>query len=193
MALVNRSKTAARSASGEVTTKEIVQRQHDLIRELHELLTTYGPTWYTEEIDLRLSETLAMGTSVTQPHATLVTIEDTRNSNRPVDHTLCWAGWSPLSSLAKTARRAPVNQLTLEGPMIPASQSLKTRIEELRALRRPLWERFESNPTEIQLAAELRIIDDLIADYNEKRITATTKRPNPATAPLQCARSAAPS
>jgi len=32
-----------------------------------------------------------------------------------------------------------------------------------------LWERFESNPTEIQLAAELRIIDDLIADCNEKR------------------------
>jgi hypothetical protein len=52
--------------------------------------------------------------------------------------------------------------------MIPASQSLKMRIEELRTLRKPLWERFESNPTEIQLAVKLRIIDDLIADCNEK-------------------------
>ena len=77
--------------------------------------------------------------------------------------------------------------------MRPTLQSLNMRMKELRTKRKPLWERFESNPTEIQLAAELRIIDDLIADYNEKRITATTKRPNPATAPLQCARSAAPS
>jgi len=58
--------------------------------------------------------------------------------------------------------------------MIPAAQSLKMRIEELRTLRKPLWERFEKNPTEIQLAAKLRIIDDLIADCNEKRIAATT-------------------
>jgi len=42
-------------------------------------------------------------------------------------------------------------------------------MKELRTKRKPLWERFESNPTEIQLAAELRIIDDLIADCNEKR------------------------
>ena len=62
--------------------------------------------------------------------------------------------------------------------MIPASQSLKMRIEELRTLRKPLWERFESNPTEIQLAVKLRIIDDLIADCNEKRITAATKQSN---------------
>jgi len=67
--------------------------------------------------------------------------------------------------------------------MIPAAQSLKMRIEELRALRKPLWEQFENNPTEIQLAAKLRIIDDLIADCNEKRIAAATERPNPATAP----------
>jgi hypothetical protein len=53
--------------------------------------------------------------------------------------------------------------------MILAPKSLKTRMEELRAKRKSLWERFESNPNEIQLAAELRIIDDLIADCNEKR------------------------
>jgi hypothetical protein len=70
--------------------------------------------------------------------------------------------------------------------MIPAAQSLKMRIEELRTLRKPLWEQFESNPTEIQLAAKLRIIDDLIADCYEKRIALVTKRTNPATAPSAC-------
>jgi hypothetical protein len=53
--------------------------------------------------------------------------------------------------------------------VIPASKSSKMRIEELRTKRKPLWKRFESNPTEIQLDAELRIIDDLIADGSEKR------------------------
>jgi hypothetical protein len=53
--------------------------------------------------------------------------------------------------------------------MRPTLQSLNMRMKELRTKRKPLWERFESNPTEIQLAAELRIIDDLIADCNEKR------------------------
>ena len=53
--------------------------------------------------------------------------------------------------------------------MVPGSKLPKMRIKELRAEREPLWERFESNPHEIELAAELRIIDDLIADCNEKR------------------------
>jgi hypothetical protein len=53
--------------------------------------------------------------------------------------------------------------------MITASKSPKKRMEELRRKRKPLWERFESNPNEIQLAAELRIIDDLIAECNEQR------------------------
>jgi hypothetical protein len=53
--------------------------------------------------------------------------------------------------------------------MTPTLQSLNMRMKELRTKRKPLWERFESNPAEIQLAAELRIIDDLIADCNEKR------------------------
>jgi hypothetical protein len=39
----------------------------------------------------------------------------------------------------------------------------------LREERKPLWERFESHPHEIELAVKLRIIDDLIAEYNEKR------------------------
>jgi hypothetical protein len=42
-------------------------------------------------------------------------------------------------------------------------------MEELRTKRKSLWDRFESNPNEIQLASELKIIDDLIADCNAKR------------------------
>jgi hypothetical protein len=178
---MNRSKPATRSDSEQVATDEMVERQQDLIRELHELLTAYGPTWYTGEIDSRLRETLAMCTSLTQARATLVTIEQTRNSNHFMNHPLCGerievcvkdtlglAGWSLLSSLANTATGLPDNQLTFGSLGIPASKSQKMRIEELRTMRKPLWERFEKNPTEIQLAADLRIIDDLIADCNER-------------------------
>jgi len=35
-----------------------------------------------------------------------------------------------------------------------------------------LWERFENNPNEVQLAARLKIIDDLIAECSEQGITA---------------------
>jgi hypothetical protein len=61
------SKAAARSDSGQMATREILERQQELMRELHALLTNYGPTWYTEEIDSRLSETLAMSTSHKKP------------------------------------------------------------------------------------------------------------------------------
>jgi hypothetical protein len=179
---MNSSKPATRSDSEEEATDEIVERQQDLILELHELLTAYGPTWYTEEIDLRLRETLALCTSITQAHATLLTIEQTRNSNRVMNYTHCgdqfeacvrdtlgWAGSSPLNSLANTATGPLASQLTLGSLGIPASKSPNMRIKELRKMRKPLWERFEKNPTEIQLAADLRIIDDLIADCNEKR------------------------
>jgi hypothetical protein len=53
--------------------------------------------------------------------------------------------------------------------MLTVSKSPKTRIEKLREERKPLWKRFESHPHEIELAVKLRIIDDLIAEYNEKR------------------------
>ena len=64
---MNRSKAAVGSDSEQVATDEIVERQQELIRELYDLLTTYGPTWYTEEIDSRVSETLAMSTSTKNP------------------------------------------------------------------------------------------------------------------------------
>jgi hypothetical protein len=176
------SKAAAGSDSEQVATDEIVQRQQDLLRELHELLTAYGPTWYTEELDSRLSETLAKCTSVTQSRATLITMEQTRISNGFMNHPLCGerieghvrdtlglADWSLLSSLANTTTGSPADQLTLGSLGIPASKSPSMRINELRKMRKPLWERFEKNPAEIQLAADLRIIDDLIADCNEKK------------------------
>ena len=179
---MNGSKVAARSDSEQAATDEIVERQQDLIRELYDLLTAYGPTWYTEEMDSRLRKTLAMCTSVTQASAPLVTIEQTRNSNRSISHaffgdrfepfvrdTLGCAGWSPQNSFAKIAMVPQTNQFALGGPAIPALKSSKMRIEQLRTMRKLLWERFENNPTEIQLAAELRIIDDLIADCSEKR------------------------
>jgi len=44
---------------------------------------------------------------------------------------------------------------------IPYSEEL--RLRGLRAERRTLWIRFEENPSQIHLAAELKIIDDQIA------------------------------
>jgi hypothetical protein len=44
---------------------------------------------------------------------------------------------------------------------IPYSENL--RLQGLRAERRILWKRFEDNPSEIHLAAKLKIIDDQIA------------------------------
>jgi len=122
---VNASKPVTRSNSEQVATDALLERQQELIRELHELLTTYGPVWYTAEIDARLSEALAMST--------------------------------------------PARNRDASPRLITASKSLGTRMQELRTKRKSLWERFESNPNEIQLAAELRIIDDLIADCNERR------------------------
>jgi hypothetical protein len=64
---MNTIKAATRSDSKRVATDEILERQQELIRELHKLLTTYAPTWYTEDIDSRLSETLATSTPTRNP------------------------------------------------------------------------------------------------------------------------------
>jgi hypothetical protein len=57
------SKATAKSDSKQVPTVAVLEKQQDLIRELHYLLTRYAPTWYKEELDTRLSETLAISTS----------------------------------------------------------------------------------------------------------------------------------
>jgi hypothetical protein len=57
------SKATAKSDSKQVATIPVLEKQQELIRELHDLLTRYAPTWYKEELDTRLSESLAMSTS----------------------------------------------------------------------------------------------------------------------------------
>ena len=52
--------------------------------------------------------------------------------------------------------------------MLRARNSQKIRLQELRSERKPLWERFEENPNETDLALELKIIDDQIAECSQQ-------------------------
>jgi hypothetical protein len=52
--------------------------------------------------------------------------------------------------------------------MLPAPNSLEIRLQELRDKRKPVWERFEKNPTDTHLALELKVIDDQIAECNQQ-------------------------
>jgi hypothetical protein len=45
--------------SKEVATVAVLEKQQDLLRDLHYLLTRYAPTWYTENLDTRLTEATA--------------------------------------------------------------------------------------------------------------------------------------
>jgi len=49
-----------------------------------------------------------------------------------------------------------------------APDSEDKRLRELRTNRESLWKRFEDNPNETHLAAELKIIDDQIARPNQQ-------------------------
>lgn len=53
---MNRSKPETRTVSEQVAMDAMLERQRELIRDLHDLLSSYGPPWYTEEMDTRLSE-----------------------------------------------------------------------------------------------------------------------------------------
>jgi hypothetical protein len=57
MASVN---SSARSGPTDFGLQQAVEKMAELIRDLHELLESYAPTWYTEDLDSRVSETLAM-------------------------------------------------------------------------------------------------------------------------------------
>jgi hypothetical protein len=46
--------------------------------------------------------------------------------------------------------------------MLPDINSQKIRLRELKLRRKRLWEQFEGNPNLTHLAAELKIVDDLI-------------------------------
>ena len=50
--------------------------------------------------------------------------------------------------------------------MILVPDSQLTRLRELKCMRKSLWKRFVGNPNETHLAAELKIIDDEIAQFN---------------------------
>jgi hypothetical protein len=52
--------------------------------------------------------------------------------------------------------------------MLPAPSSQEARLQELRGKRKPLSERFESNPQDTRLALELKIIDDQIAECSRE-------------------------
>jgi hypothetical protein len=42
-----------------VATVGVLEKQLELLHDLHDLLTHYAPTWYTEDMDSRLAETTA--------------------------------------------------------------------------------------------------------------------------------------
>jgi hypothetical protein len=54
--------------------------------------------------------------------------------------------------------------------MLPVSDSdsLKTRVEQLAGKRKPLAAQFEKSPSDTHLALELKIIDDQIAECNQR-------------------------
>lgn len=56
-------KAVTEASSDQVPALSAPGTQRELILELYLLLTTYAPSWYTEELDIRLSETLAKATS----------------------------------------------------------------------------------------------------------------------------------
>ncbi len=59
--------------------------------------------------------------------------------------------------------------------MLLAIDSQKLRVQELTRQRKPLSERFKSNPEDTRLALELKVIDDQIAECN-KQIQAHMKQ-----------------
>jgi len=61
---MNTRKPKTRTVSEQAAIDAILKRQLDLIHDLHDLLSSYGPPWYTEEMDARLSE-IASSTEIT--------------------------------------------------------------------------------------------------------------------------------
>ncbi len=57
--LMNTSKAMTKSDSKEVATVAALEKQLELLRDLHDLLTLYAPTWYTEDMDTRLAASTA--------------------------------------------------------------------------------------------------------------------------------------
>jgi hypothetical protein len=56
--------TSGNSNTGPDSTRlgsqHVLEAMAELLRDLHKLLESYAPTWYTEDVDTRIRETLAM-------------------------------------------------------------------------------------------------------------------------------------
>jgi len=48
----------ARRARTRLTPEQVAEELAELIRDLHELLESYAPSWYTEDLDKRVRDTL---------------------------------------------------------------------------------------------------------------------------------------
>jgi hypothetical protein len=57
----------ARRARTHLSPQQVVEELAALIRDLQELLESYAPTWYTQEFDTRVRETLSKFASSTKP------------------------------------------------------------------------------------------------------------------------------
>lgn len=49
----------ARRARRRLTNNQVVKELVKLVRDLHKLLKSYGPSWFTEDLDTRVLDTLA--------------------------------------------------------------------------------------------------------------------------------------
>ena len=56
---VDISEEMTKPVSEEVATVAVLEKQQELLRDLHHLPTLFAPTWYTEEMDTRLSASTA--------------------------------------------------------------------------------------------------------------------------------------
>jgi hypothetical protein len=60
---MNTSKAKTKSDSQQMAIMAVLEMQRNLIREMRDLLTSYAPPWYTEEMDTRVSKALAIPTA----------------------------------------------------------------------------------------------------------------------------------
>jgi hypothetical protein len=49
-----------------------------------------------------------------------------------------------------------------------STQEIQERKRELKARRKPLFDRYEKNPNETSLVLEIKIVDDQIAECNQQ-------------------------
>jgi hypothetical protein len=65
-------------APAQMTSQQVVEELEELIRDLHELLESYAPVWYTEDLDIRVTEMRAQLTLLKRPPQNLMKDEQGR-------------------------------------------------------------------------------------------------------------------